>query len=137
MYIIRHILFYFFNLILFFNFTILYWFCHISKWIHHRYTCDDRHILKDCEDSFSTKLQYFLAHWFPWYSSRMIFDKKPWHFGERFWFIDYAKAFDSVDHNKLWKILQEIGIPAHLTCLLRNLYAGQEATVKTGHGTTD
>ena len=49
----------------------------------------------------------------------------------------YAKAFDSVDHNKLWKILKEIGIPDHLTCLLRKLYAGQEATVRTGHGTTD
>ena len=49
--------------------------------------------------------------------------------------IDYAKAFDYVDHNKLWKILQEMGIPDHLTCLLRNLYAGQEATVRTGHGT--
>ena len=54
-----------------------------------------------------------------------------------FCFIDYAKAFDCVDHNKLWKILKEMGIPDHLTCLLRNLYAGQEATVKTGHGTTD
>ena len=54
-----------------------------------------------------------------------------------FYFIDYAKAFDCVDHNKLWKILQEMGIPDHLTCLLRNLYAGQEATVRTGHGTTD
>ena len=52
-------------------------------------------------------------------------------------FIDYAKAFDCVDHNKLWKILKEIGIPDHLTCLLRNLYAGQEATVRTGHETTD
>ena len=51
--------------------------------------------------------------------------------------IDYAKAFDHVDHNKLWKILQEMGIPDHLTCLLRNLYAGQEATVRTGHGTID
>ena len=51
--------------------------------------------------------------------------------------IDYAKAFDCVDHNKLWKILKEMGIPDHLTCLLRNLYAGQEATVRTGHGTTD
>ena len=48
-----------------------------------------------------------------------------------------AKAFDCVDHNKLWKILKEMGIPDHLTCLLRNLYAGQEATVRTGHGTTD
>ena len=52
-------------------------------------------------------------------------------------FIDYAKSFDCVDHNKLWKILKETGIPDHLTCLLRNLYAGQEATVRTGHGTTD
>ena len=52
-------------------------------------------------------------------------------------FIDYAKAFGCVDHNKLWKILKETGIPDHLTCLLRNLYAGQEATVRTGHGTTD
>ena len=50
---------------------------------------------------------------------------------------DYAKAFDCVDHNKLWKILKEMGIPDHLTCLLRNLYAGQEATARTGHGTTD
>ena len=54
-----------------------------------------------------------------------------------FCFIDYAKAFDCVDHNKLWKILQEMGIPDHLTCPLRNLYSGQEATVRTGHGTTD
>ena len=52
-------------------------------------------------------------------------------------FIDYAKSFDCVDHNKLWKILKETGIPDHLTCLLRNLYAGQEATIRTGHGTTD
>ena len=54
-----------------------------------------------------------------------------------FCFIDYAKTFDCVDHNKLSKILKEMGIPDHLTCLLRNLYAGQETTVKTGHGTTD
>ena len=54
-----------------------------------------------------------------------------------FCFIDYAKAFDCVDHNKLWKILKEMGIPDHLTCLLRNIYAGQEATVRTGYGTTD
>ena len=52
-----------------------------------------------------------------------------------FCFIDYAKAFDSVDHSKWWKMFQEMGIPDHLTCLLRNLYAGQEATVRTGHGT--
>ena len=54
-----------------------------------------------------------------------------------FCFIEYAKAFDSVDQNKLWKILKDMGISDHLTCLLRNLYAGQEATVRTGHGTMD
>ena len=54
-----------------------------------------------------------------------------------FCFIDYAKDFDYVDHNKLWKILKEMGIPDHLSCLLRNLYAGQDTTVRTGHGTTD
>ena len=63
--------------------------------------------------------------------------------GREFWkniyfcFIDYTKTFDCVDHNKLWEILKEMGIPDHLTCLLRNLYAGQEATVRNGHGTTD
>ena len=61
---------------------------------------------------------------------------KKWEFQKNiyFCFIDYAKAFDCVDHNKLWKILQEMGIPDHLTFLLRNLYAGQEATVRTGRG---
>ena len=54
-----------------------------------------------------------------------------------FCFIDYAKAFDCVDHHKLWKTLKEMRVPDHLTCLLRNLYAGQETTVSTGHGTTD
>ena len=54
-----------------------------------------------------------------------------------FCFIDYAKAFDCADHSKLWTILQEMGLPDHLTCLLRNLYAGQEATVRTGYGTAD
>ena len=54
-----------------------------------------------------------------------------------FCFIDYAKAFDCVDHNKLWKILKEMGIPDHMSCLLRNVYASQEATVRIGHGTTD
>ena len=54
-----------------------------------------------------------------------------------FCFINYAKAFDYVDHNKLWKTLKEMGVPDHLICLLRNLYVGQEATVRTGHGTTD
>ena len=63
--------------------------------------------------------------------------KKAREFQKNIYFclIDYAKAFDCVDHNKLWKILQEMGIPGHVTCLLRNLYAGQEATVRTGHGT--
>ena len=65
--------------------------------------------------------------------------KKPREFQKNiyFCFIDYAKAFDCVDHNKWWKILKEMGIPDHLTCFLRNLYPGQEATVRTGHGTTD
>ena len=54
-----------------------------------------------------------------------------------FYFIDYAKAIDCMDQNELWKILKEMGVQDHLTCLLRNLYAGQEATVRTGHGTTD
>ena len=62
--------------------------------------------------------------------------KKAREFQKNICFIDYAKAFDCVDHKKLWKIWKEMGIPDHLTCLLRNLYAGQEATVRTGHGTT-
>ena len=65
--------------------------------------------------------------------------QKAWEFQKNinFCFIDYTKAFDCVDHNKLWKILKEMGITDHLTCHLRNLYASQEATVRTGHGTTD
>ena len=63
--------------------------------------------------------------------------KKAREFQKNICFIDYAKAINYVNHNKLWKILQEMGIPDHLTCLLRNLYACQEATVRTGHGTTD
>ena len=65
--------------------------------------------------------------------------KKAREFHKNIYFciIDYAKAFHSVDHSKLWKILKEMGLPNHLTCLLRNLYAGQEATVRTGHGKTD
>ena len=63
--------------------------------------------------------------------------KKAREFQKNYCFIDYAKAFDCVDHNKLWKIREEMGILDHLTWLLRNLYAGQEATVRTGHGTTD
>ena len=64
-------------------------------------------------------------------------EKKEFQKNIYFCFIDYAKAFYCVDHNKLWKILKEMGIPDHLTCLLRNLYADQEAVVRTGHGTTD
>ena len=63
--------------------------------------------------------------------------KKAREFQKNICFIDYTKAFDCVDHNKLWKTLKELGIPDHLTYLLRNMYAGQEATVRTGHGTTD
>ena len=62
---------------------------------------------------------------------------KEFHQNIYFWFIDCAKDYDCVDHNKLWKIIKEMGIPDHLTCFLRSLYAGQEATVRTGHGTTD
>ena len=62
---------------------------------------------------------------------------REFHKNINFCVIDYAKVFDCVDHNKLWKILKEVGMPDHLTCLLRNPYAGQEATVRTGHGTTD
>ena len=90
--------------------------------------------LPDAQASFrkgrGTRDQIANIHWI---------NKKAREFWENiyFCFIDYAKAFNSVDHNKLWKILKEIGIPDHLTCLLRDLYAGQEATVRTEHGTTD
>ena len=71
-------------------------------------------------------------------SSRCVIEKaRELQKNINFCFIDYAKAFDCVDHKKLWKILKEIGIPDHLTCILRNLYAGQEATIRTEHGTTD
>ena len=77
-----------------------------------------------------TRDQIANIHW-------IIEKAREFHKNIYFCFIDYAKAFDCVDHNKLWKIPQEMGIADHLTCLLRNLYAGQEATVRTGHGTTD
>ena len=67
----------------------------------------------------------------------MLDHRKAREFQKNICFIDYAKAFNYVNHNKLWKILKEIGIPDHLTFLLRNLYAGQEATLRTGHGTMD
>ena len=73
-----------------------------------------------------------------WYNICWIIEKaRQFQKNIYFCFIDYAKAFDCVDHNKLWKILKEMGIPDHLTCLLRDLFAGQEATVRIGHGTTD
>ena len=77
-----------------------------------------------------TRDQIANIHW-------IIKKAREFHKNIYFCFIDYAKVFDCADHNKLWKILQEVGIPDHLTCLLRNLYAGQEVTVSTGHGTTD
>ena len=77
-----------------------------------------------------TRDQIANIHW-------MIKKAKEFQKNIYFCFIDYAKDFDCVNHNKLWKIIKEMGIPYHLTCLLRNLYAGQEATVRTGHGTTD
>ena len=93
------------------------------------------HELPDVQSVFrkarGTRDQITSIHWIIKKSMRV--KKKPIYFC----FIDYAKAFDYVDDNKLWKILQEMGIPDHLTCLLRNLYPGQEAIVRTGHGTTD
>ena len=92
------------------------------------------HELPDVQAGFrkgrGTKVQIVNIHW--------IMEKaREFQKNIDFCFIDYAKAFDCVDHNKLWKILKEMGIPDNLTCLWRNLYAGQEATVRTGHGTTD
>ena len=92
------------------------------------------HELPDVHDGFTkgrgTRDQIANIHW-------IIKKAREFQKNIYFCFIDYTKAFDCVDHNKLWKILQEMGIPDHLTCLLRNLYAGQEATVGTGHGTMD
>ena len=81
----------------------------------------------DLEKTEESNFQHLLDHW----KSKRVPEK------HLLLFIDYAKAFDRMDHNKLWKILKEMGIPDHLTCLLRNLYAGQEATVRTRHGTTN
>ena len=77
-----------------------------------------------------TRDQFAKIHW-------VIEKAREFQKNINFCYIDYTKAFDCVDHNKLWEILKEMGIPDHLVCLLRNLYAGQEATVRTGHGTTD
>ena len=84
----------------------------------------------DSKKGRGTRDQITNIHWF-------IVKAREFQKNLYFWFIDYAKAFDCLGHNKLWKIMQEMGIPDHLTCLLRNLYAGQEATVRTGYGTTD
>ena len=84
----------------------------------------------DLEKGRGTRDQIANIHW-------IIEKAKEFQKNIYFCFIDYAKAFDCVDYNQLWKILQEMGIPDHLTCLLRNVYAGQEARVRTGHGTTD
>ena len=90
--------------------------------------------LPDVQDGFrkgrETRDQVANTHW-------IIEKAREFQKNIYFCFTDYTKAFDYVDHNKLQKILQEMGIPDHLTCLLRNLHAGQEATVRTGHGTTD
>ena len=92
------------------------------------------HELPDVQDSFrkgkETRDQIANIHW-------IIEKAREFQKNIYFCFIDYAKAFDCVDHNELWKILKEMGIPGHLICFLKNLYAGQEATVRTGHGTTD
>ena len=92
------------------------------------------HELPDVQAEFrkgrGTRDQIANIHWI--IEKGRVFQKNTY-----FCFIEYAKAFDCVDHNKLWKIFKEMGIPDHLTCLLKNLYAGQEATVRTGHGTTD
>ena len=91
------------------------------------------HELPDVQDGFGkgrgTRDQVTNIHW-------IIKKARDFQKNIYFCFIDYAKAFDCVDHNKLWKILQEMGIPDYLICLFRNVYAGQEATVITGHGTT-
>ena len=92
------------------------------------------HELPDVQDGFrkdrGTRGQTANSHW-------IIKKAREFQKNIYFCFIDYAMAFDFVDHNKMWKILKEMGIPDHLTCLLRNLYAGQEATVRTGRGTID
>ena len=82
-------------------------------------------------------MTYIVAHYKQFIFTLYVTKARQFQKNIYFCFIDYAKAFDCVDHNKLWKILKEMGIPNNLICLLRNLYADQEATVRTGHGTTD
>ena len=97
------------------------------------------HPLPNSFFSIHRELKLIKSYWTDPKMPVSIGSSKKWELQKNiyFCFIDYAKAFDCVDHNKLWKILKETGISDHLTCLLRNLYAGQEATVRTGHGTTD
>ena len=101
------------------------------------------HLTKWCRLEYLELLRRisFKKSWLNLVSSAYLLDHRKskgiWEKNIYFCFIDYAKACDCVDHNKLWKILKEMGLPEQLTCLLRNLYAGQETTVRTGHGTTD
>ena len=97
---------------------------------HQYVNCELPDIQADFRKSRGTRHQIANIHW-------IIEKAKEFHKNIYFCFIDYAKIFDCVDHNKLWKILKEMGISNHLTRLLRNLYADQEATVRTGRGTTD
>ena len=103
----------------------------LQAWLQQYVNCELPDVQADFRKGRGTRDQIADIHWIK--EKARKFQKKKIYFC----FIDYAKAFDCVDHNKLWKILKEIRIPDHLTCLLRNLYAGQEATVRTGHGTTD
>ena len=104
------------------------------KILQHRLQQYMNHELPDVQAGFrkgrGTRNQIANIHW-------IIEKAREFQKNINFCFIDYTKAFDCVDHNKLWKTFQEMGIPDHLTCLLRNLYTGQEATVRTEHGTTD
>ena len=96
----------------------------LPQYMNHKLLDVQAEIIKDR----GTRVQIANIHWII---------KKARNFQKNTCFIDFAKAFNCVGHKKLWKILKEMGIPDHLTCLLGNLYAGQEATVRTGHGTTD
>ena len=121
------------------NFYCFQFFVITSRYFLHTFPGINVHIYPSCElpdvqadfrKGRGTRGQIANIHW-------IIEKARDFQKNIYFCFIDYAKAFDCVDHNKLWKILKEMGIPDHLTCLLRNLYAGQEATVRTGHGPTD
>ena len=102
----------------------------LQAWLQQYVNCEIPDIQAGFRKGRGTRDQIVNIHW-------IIEKAREFQKNIYFCFIDYAKAFDCVDHNKLWKILKEMGIPDHLTCLLRNLYAELEATVRTGHGTTD